>query len=76
MVKVTEENMADVGGVSVSSTKTESLTTVAVWHELCRMLLQNPTFMYFGKHDLSSVINMNTQSVTLYSVCLLPGLAA
>jgi len=30
MVKVTEENMADVGGVSVTSIKTESLTTVAV----------------------------------------------
>jgi len=30
MVKVTGENMADIGGVSVTSIKTESLTTVAV----------------------------------------------
>jgi len=30
MVKVSEENMADVGGGAVTSTKTESLTTVAV----------------------------------------------
>jgi hypothetical protein len=30
IVKVTEENMADLGGVSVTSIKTESLTTVAV----------------------------------------------
>jgi hypothetical protein len=30
MVKVTEENMADLGGGSVTGIKTESLTTVAV----------------------------------------------
>ena len=30
MVNVTEENMADVGGIFVTSIKTESLTTVAV----------------------------------------------
>jgi hypothetical protein len=30
MVKVTEGNMADVNGVSVTSIKTESLTTMAV----------------------------------------------
>lgn len=30
MVKVTEKNMAEVGGVSVTSIKTESLTTVRV----------------------------------------------
>lgn len=76
MVKVTEENMADVGGVSVTSIKTESLTTVAVWPELYKMLLQNLTFMCFGNYYSSSVTNMNTQSVTLYSVCLLPVLAA
>jgi hypothetical protein len=75
-VKVTEENMADVDGVSVTSIKTESLTTVAVWLDLHKMLLQNLTFMYFGNHDLSSVTNMNTQSVPLYSVCLLPVLVA
>ena len=60
MVKVSEENMADVGGGAVTSTKTESLTTVAVWPELYKMLLQNLTFMYIGNCDLSSVTNMNT----------------
>jgi len=76
MVKVTGENMADIGGVSVTSIKTESLTTVAVWPELHKMLFHNLTFMYFGNYDLSSVTNMNTQSVTLCSVCLLLVLAA
>ena len=32
--------------------------------------------MCFGNYYLSSVTNMNTQSVTLYSMCLLPVLAA
>ena len=45
MVKVTEENMADVDWVSVTSVETESLTTVAVWIDLHKMLLQNLTFM-------------------------------
>jgi hypothetical protein len=68
--------MADLGGVSVTSIKTESLTTVAVWPELHKMLFHNLTFMYFGNYGLSSVTNMNTQSVTLCSVCLLLVLAA
>jgi hypothetical protein len=67
-VKVIEENMADVGGLSVTGIETESPTTVAVWRELYKMLLQNLNFMYFGNYDLSSVTNMNTQSVTLYCV--------
>ena len=76
MVKVTEGNMADVNGVSVTSIKTESLTTMAVWPELHKMLLHNLNFMCFGNYYLSSVTNMNIQSVTLYSMCLLPVLAA
>jgi hypothetical protein len=73
-VKVTEENMADLGGGSVTGIKTESLTTVAVWPELHKILFHNLTFMYFGNYNLSSVTNMNTQSVTL--CCLLLVLAA